>query len=115
MTCGTFQVAIIGDTLVGAGGWTQAGPGGRGAGQRGKGNIRHFVTDPDHTRRGVARAVMTRVLQDAAARGVRDMACMSTHTAVPFYESMGFRAMGAIMIPLAPGIDFPAQRMQRRL
>ncbi len=40
---------------------------------------------------------------------------MSTLTAVPFYEAMGFTVIGPITVPLGPGIDFPAVSMRRAI
>ena len=103
--------------VVGAGGYSLAAPGGRG-GHRGApspplGHIRHVATDPDHVRRGVGRALMARIVKDAAREGVTRLECLSTLTAVPYYASFGFAQLGAVEIPLAAGIVFPAIRMLR--
>ena len=93
--------------VVGAGGWS-----GRGQGWA---QMRHVATDPGHLRRGIGRALMARVLDEAAAAGITAMDCLSTRTAVPFYASMGFAALGRVEIALRPGISFPAVRMLRRM
>ena len=108
VTSGTFFVVEEAvDGIIGAGGWTTAGPG--------TGNIRHVVTDDRQVRRGVGRALMEHVFASARAAGVQRLDCMSTITAVPFYQAMGLAVIGPINVPLAPGIDFPAVAMWRGL
>lgn len=97
--------------LVGAGGWSRTAPQGEGPGN--VAHIRHVATDPDALRRGVGRAILVRVFQAAGEVGVAGYACLSTRTAVPFYAAMGFRTVGPVEVPLAPGIAFPAVRMHR--
>ncbi|MEM9852479.1 MAG: GNAT family N-acetyltransferase [Pseudomonadota bacterium] len=114
LATGTFFLAEIDGTIVGAGGWTAAAPGAGGR-ARGVAHVRHLVTDQDYTRRGVARALMTTVFETAASAGVTRMDCQSTRTAVPFYKAVGFKPLGDITVPLRPGIDFPAVAMTRQL
>jgi GNAT superfamily N-acetyltransferase len=103
--------------VVGAGGWSASAPnpsdvsGGPGAQQAGLAHVRHVATDPDAVRRGIGRALMTRVMAEARATGHRQMECLSTLMAVPFYASVGFEAVGAVTVNLRPGIYFPAIRM----
>jgi GNAT superfamily N-acetyltransferase len=103
--------------VIGAGGWSAQGPapsdgsGGTGAAQAGLAHVRHVATDPDALRCGVARALMGRVMAEAAAAGFGIMECLSTRTAVPFYTAIGFRQLEAVEVPLRPGIVFPAVRM----
>jgi GNAT superfamily N-acetyltransferase len=101
-------------TALAAGGWTRAAPQG-GVGVPEIGHIRHVATHPAHLRKGLAQAILTRVLSDALAAGVDRMICQSTQTAVPFYRAMGFRLRGDITILLRPGIPFPAVDMDRAL
>ena len=98
--------------LVGAGGWTRANARGEKVAKT-VGNIRHVVTSHLHTRRGFGRALMTHIFENAKAVGIEAMHCDATRTAVPFYQSMGFVALGQIEIPLRAGINFPAVRMRR--
>jgi GNAT superfamily N-acetyltransferase len=111
---GLFYVVEDADGIVGAGGWSLQPPGGM-QGQRGTGHVRHVATDPDAVRRGVGRMLMEHIALVAKASGMMELACHSTLTAVPFYESMGFEQLGGISIPLAGGIIFPAVRMRRLL
>ena len=114
LATGTYFVVSEGKEIVGAGGWTRAAPG-TGARQRSDvGHIRHVVTDHRRVRSGIGRSLMTHVLGDAWGAGIRRMECFSTLVAVPFYEAVGFEALGPIMLNLRPGIDFPAVHMRLR-
>ena len=77
--------------------------------------MRAVATHPDHLRKGLAQAIVTRALAEALAAGVERMICQSTRTAVPFYSAMGFRPRGEIFVALRPGITFPAVEMERML
>ncbi len=113
VTSGRYFVALRGDVLLAAGGWSMGAPGG-GAATTGVGHIRHVVTDWRHQRQGIGRALMQAVLADAQGAGVAAMECLSTLTAERFYANAGFVARGRVMVPLRPGIDFPAIAMERR-
>lgn len=114
VSCGTYYLVEQNGELLGAGGWTAAAPG-KGGLTRGVGHIRHVVTDDRATRRGVGRALLTHIAQNAKAQGLRRLQCYSTLTAAPFYGAMEFDTLGQITIPLGPGIDFPAVEMERHL
>ncbi|WP_284264430.1 GNAT family N-acetyltransferase [Roseicyclus amphidinii] len=96
------------------GGWSRSPPQG-GVGRAEIGHVRAMATHPDHTRKGLAQAIVTRALADALASGVERMIAQATRTAVPFYSAMGFRARGEILVALRPGITFPAVEMERIL
>lgn len=105
---GTYYVAEDPEgRLVAAGGWT------RSARHAGIGQVRHVVTDHRRTRQGIGTALMTHIIDRARAAGIRHLQCQSTRTAVPFYAACGFRLLGPIEVPLAPGISFPAMAMER--
>jgi GNAT superfamily N-acetyltransferase len=112
---GTYHVACDDrGAILAAGGWTHAAPGGRAAAP-GTGNIRHVVTDDRATRRGLGRALLTRVIAEARDHGLACLDCLSTLTAVPFYRAIGFTGDTPVTIPLGPGIDFPAVALTLRL
>jgi GNAT superfamily N-acetyltransferase len=111
VTSGTYHVATDEEgTILAAGGWTHAAPGSGGL-REGTGNIRHVVTDDRLTRRGIGRALLTRVIDEARANGILRLDCLSTLTAAPFYRALGFAGDHPVTIPLGPGIDFPAIAM----
>lgn len=111
---GLFYVVEGAEGILGAGGWSLQPPGGR-PGQRGTGHVRHVATDPDAVRRGVGRMLLEHIMLVARASGMMALDCQSTRTAVPFYQSMGFDALGEITVPLPGAQDFPAVRMRRLL
>lgn len=103
--------------IVGAGGWSGGAPasGPDGVPVEGVGHVRHVVTDVARLRGGIGRAIMGRVFADCLHHGVRWLDCLSTRSAVPFYEALGFRIVSPVDVALAPGIDFPAIRMMRQI
>ncbi len=101
-------------SVLGAGGWSWTAPQG-GLGPADMGHVRHVVTDHRRTRQGIGRQLMTHIHQRAGAAGVGRLDCLSTLTAAAFYGAMGFATISQVNIRLAPGIMFPAVRMQRAL
>jgi len=115
LRAGTYFVAEDAQGVaVAAGGWTHAAPQG-GVGPRDMGHIRHVVTHPNATRRGIATQLLQKALCSALKLGVTRMQCQSTRTAVPFYKTLGFRPIAEIDITLRPGVVFPAIQMERGL
>lgn len=115
VTSGTYYVVLDAQgVLCAAGGWTMAAPGG-GRPRAGLAHIRHVVTDHRRTRQGIGRQLMTRILSEAASAGVTRLECLSTRTAVPFYQAVGFTPQGPRDINLRPGIVFPSVAMERAL
>jgi GNAT superfamily N-acetyltransferase len=116
LASGTYWLAIDGQgKVVGAGGWSRGAPVGGGAGPAETGHVRHVATDAAMVRRGIGRALMRQVIDQASAAGIRRLDCLSTRTAVPFYAALGFRVLGPVDVPLRPGIVFPAVRMLREI
>jgi GNAT superfamily N-acetyltransferase len=106
--------------VIGAGGWSGAAPQTEGSEAAvvpgaGIGHVRHVAVDPDRLRTGVGRALLGEVFVDALRHGIRWLDCQSTRTAVPFYQSLGFRVLHEAEIGLGPGITFPAVRMMRQI
>jgi GNAT superfamily N-acetyltransferase len=107
---GTYYVAETADgTIIGAGGWSASSL------SRGVAEVRHLVVDWRHQRQGIGRRLMMGIFAEAQLQGIRRMEARSTRTAVVFYEAMGFDSVGQIIVPLRPGIDFPAVAMRRFL
>lgn len=95
--------------ILAAGGWSWRSPSGHEVER--SGHVRHVATDPDVVRQGLGRMIMTRVMLEARDAGVRWLDCLSTRTAVSFYQALGFRIMHPKDLALGPGIDFPVLRM----
>ena len=111
---GRYFVAEEAGRVLGAGGWSEALPGG-GAPIAGRANIRHVATDPEALGRGVGRAIVEAALAQAREAGMTWVHCISTLTAVPFYRALGFEEMGPMTLQMRPGIDFAAVAMRRDL
>lgn len=111
VTCGTYYLVetVQGDAR-GCGGWTPHGPRGEP-----EAHVRHVATDPDHVRKGAARALLAHIFDSARALGVIDLHCLSTLTAEPFYAAMGFERRDKVVITLRPGIEFQSVDMVRSL
>ena len=103
LASGRYWLAEGRGGILGAGGWSLRGPG--------RGEIRHLVTHASRLREGIGTAILGRVIDQAREAGVARLDCLATRTAVPFYESLGFRGLGEVEVPRRPGIAFPAVRM----
>ncbi|MFN3938587.1 MAG: GNAT family N-acetyltransferase, partial [Gemmobacter sp.] len=73
------------------------------------------VTCDRMQRRGIGRAVLTRILAAARGAGIRRIGALATRGAVPFYAVMGFVEGPEVAVPLAPGVAFPAVQMMRQI
>ncbi|AHM04417.1 putative acetyltransferase (GNAT) family protein [Roseibacterium elongatum DSM 19469] len=115
LRCGSYYVAEdAGGRALAAGGWTHGGPQGD-VGPRDVAHIRHVVTHPEATRRGLGSAILEHCFDKARAQGITWLLCQSTRSAVPFYRTMGFEDRAEIDITLEPGVTFPAVEMARVL
>jgi GNAT superfamily N-acetyltransferase len=110
LTSGSYWLAVLGNEVVGAGGWTQADPAG-GAAVAGLAHVRHVVTDVDHVRRGIAGRLMQAAMAQGRTAGVVRYSCLSTLSAVPFYQSLGFAVQHPCDVTLTGGVVFPAVQM----
>jgi ribosomal protein S18 acetylase RimI-like enzyme len=126
LTCGTWYVVESdsnqdsdGTMLVGCGGWTRENPSTRNT--HGHSHLRHFATHPDFLRMGVGRALWDKVLEDVVKdtneNAIPTLEVYSTLTAQPFYESLGFRTVEPIYIPipLTANCKFPSVIMRREV
>jgi GNAT superfamily N-acetyltransferase len=113
LASGSYYMIEEDGAPLAAGGWTAESPHGREA--PGIGHIRHVVTHPSATRRGLASRLLDHCIAEARAAGLTGLVAISTRTAVPFYRAKGFAMGRRIELPLAPGIAFPAIRMARPL
>ena len=114
LASGRYFLAEEEGALLGAGGWSAEPPGG-GAPIPALAHVRHVATDARAVRRGVGRALMGRVIEEARAAGMQRLSCLSTLNAVPFYEALGFRTRRRLDLAFVPGVPFPAVEMERPL
>lgn len=114
LACSTWYVVEDPETtkIVGCGGWTPTSPFGEDIP-----HLRHFATDPDYLRKGVARALWDRTWHDWSEYSGKqerpDMEVFSTLTAESFYASLGFEKIKDITIPIREDCPFPAILMRR--
>jgi N-acetylglutamate synthase-like GNAT family acetyltransferase len=101
LASGTYFLAEAPDGLaVGCGGWTHEAPG-TAALEDGVAHIRHFATDPDWLRLGIAAAMLRRCMAEAKASGAVTLFADSALCAEGFYGAFGFEVQG----PTAPLIN----------
>lgn len=66
--------------------------------------IRAFFIDPDHSRRGIGRALLEHCEQAAIERGFRRLEMMATLTGARLYERFGYRGESHIEYPVGDGL-----------
>jgi predicted N-acetyltransferase YhbS len=113
LASGRYFLAEEDGVVVGAGGWSEEAPGGPAT--PGLGHVRHVATDARAARRGVGRAVMTEVMEQARNAGMNRLSAQSTLTAVPFYGALGFKPIRRRDLFFGAGIPFPTFEMERSL
>jgi len=123
---GTYFVAESAGSLVGCGGWSRRKTlfGGDQFATRDKGyldpasepaKIRAFFIHPDHARKGIARAILTRCEDEARAHGFHALELMATLPGIAFYKSCGFSEQGSFDLDLAAGIKLELVPMRKEL
>ena len=123
---GTYFVVEISGTLVGCGGWSRRKTlfGGDQYSSRDAGyldpesepaKIRAFFIHPDHARKGIARAILTRCEDEARAHGFHGLELMATLPGVEFYKSCGFTERGTFDLDLIKGVKLELVPMQKAL
>ena len=123
---GTYFVAEESGTLVGCGGWSKRKTlfGGDQYSSRDAGyldpksepaKIRAFFIHPDHARKGIARAILSRCESEARAKGFRALELMATLPGIEFYKSCGFKEIGNFDLDLTSGIKLELVPMRKEL
>ncbi len=123
---GTYFVAESSGELVGCGGWSRRKTlfGGDQYSARDAGyldpasepaKIRAFFIHPDHARKGIARAILSRCEDEARTRGFHALELMATLPGIAFYESCGFVAVGNYDLELADGVKLELVPMRKQL
>ncbi len=123
---GTYLVAEDSGMLVGCGGWSRRKTlfGGDQYSSRDKGyldpgsepaKIRAFFIHPDHARKGIARAILTRCEDEARTHGFHALELMATLPGIEFYKSCGFSEQGAFDLDLREGVKLELVPMRKNL
>jgi len=123
---GTYFVAEIEGQLAGSGGWSKRKTlfGGDQYSSRDvdyidpetePAKIRAFFIHPDHARKGVARAILSRCEDEARAQGYRALELMSTLPGIEFYKSCGFVETGTLTLDLTDAVKLDFVPMRKEL
>jgi N-acetylglutamate synthase and related acetyltransferases len=123
---GTYFVAESSGLMVGCGGWSRRKTlfGGDQFATRDKGyldpesepaKIRAFFIHPDHARKGIARAILTKCEEEARAHGFHALELMATLPGIAFYKSCGFSEQGNFDLELATGVKLELVPMRKEL
>jgi GNAT superfamily N-acetyltransferase len=123
---GTYFVVEIDGELAGCGGWSKRKTlfGGdqyssRDAGyldpQTEPAKIRAFFIHPDHARKGIARAILSRCEDEARAQGFRALELMATLPGIEFYKSCGFVETGKFALDLTESVKLELVPMRKEL
>ena len=122
----TYFVAESDGEFVGCGGWSRRKTlfGGdqfasRDAGyldpQSEPAKIRAFFIHPEHARKGIARAILTRCEDEARAHGFRELELMATLPGIEFYKSCGFSERGTFELDLVEGVKLELVPMRKSI
>ena len=123
---GTYFVAEIEGQLAGSGGWSKRKTlfGGDQYSSRDvdyidpetePAKIRAFFIHPDHARKGVARAILSRCEDEARAQGYRALELLSTLPGIEFYKSCGFVETGNLTLDLTDSVKLDFVPMRKEL
>lgn len=123
---GTYFVVEIDGRLAGCGGWSKRKTlfGGDQYSSRDTGyldpetepaKIRAFFIHPDHARKGIARAILSRCEDEARAQGFRALELMATLPGIEFYKSCGFVATGRFDLDLTESVKLGLVPMRKEL
>jgi GNAT superfamily N-acetyltransferase len=123
---GTYFIVEIEGQLTGCGGWSKRKTlfGGdqfssRDAGyldpQSEPAKIRAFFIHPDHARKGIARAILSRCEDEAQAEGFRALELMATLPGIEFYKSCGFVETGNFDLDLTDAVKLELVPMHKEL
>lgn len=123
---GTYFVAEDAGAMVGCGGWSKRKTlfGGDQYSSRDGGyldpvsepaKIRAFFIHPDHARKGIARAILSRCEDEARAEGFRALELMATLPGIEFYKSCGFVPAGTFDLDLVNGVKLELMPMRKAI
>jgi GNAT superfamily N-acetyltransferase len=121
---GTYFVVESEGMLVGCGGWSKRKTlfGGDQYSSRDAGHldpasepakIRAFFIHPDHARKGIARAILSKCESEARAEGFRGLELMATLPGIEFYKSCGFRPTGDFDLQLTDRVKLKLLPMRK--
>src|SRR5689334_23822425 len=77
--------------------------------------IRAFFIHPNHARKGIARAILSRCEDEARAQGFRALELMATLPGIEFYKSCGFIETGNFDLDLTDSVKLELVPMRKEL
>ena len=77
--------------------------------------IRAFFVHPEHARKGIARAILSRCETEAKAHGFRALELMATLPGIAFYETCGFSKIGNYDLELTASVKLELVPMRKEL
>jgi GNAT superfamily N-acetyltransferase len=121
---GTYFLAESEGVLVGCGGWSKRKTlfGGDQYSSRDTSyidpasepaKIRAFFIHPDHARKGIARAILSKCESEAQAEGFRGLELAATLPGIEFYKSCGFVPTGNFDLELTDGVKLELVPMRK--
>jgi len=121
----TYFIVEVEGELAGCGGWSRRATlygGDQSPGRnvalldpaKDSARIRAMYTHPRHTRKGVARLILSLCEQAAKAKGFQRVELMSTMAGVPFYLACGYESHERVAEE-SGGVPVPLLRMSKRL
>jgi len=122
----TYFVAESEGQLVGCGGWSKRKTlfGGDQYSSRDRGyidpesgpaRIRAFFIHPNHARKGIARAILSRCEDEARAQSFRALELLATLPGIEFYKSCGFVETGNLDLDLEDNLKLEFVPMRKEL
>lgn len=123
---GTYFVADRNGELIGCGGWSRRKTlfGGDQYATRDAGyldpkteaaKIRAFFIHPEHARKGIARAILTRCESEAKAAGFQALELMSTLPGINLYRASGYLEDDRIELEVSEGVTIALVPMRKLL
>lgn len=123
---GTYFVAECDGQLIGCGGWSKRKTlfGGDQFVSRDPGEldpqtepakIRAFFIHPEWSRKGVARAILSRCESEASAYGFSSLELMATLPGVKFYEASGYAPVARDDLEMKDGVTLELVQMRKQI
>ncbi|MGF1464848.1 MAG: GNAT family N-acetyltransferase [Sandaracinaceae bacterium] len=123
---GTYVVAERDGVILGCGGWSRRATmfgGDHTAGRdaalldpaREPARVRAMYTHPEHTRKGVGRAILGACEAAARAEGFGHAELVATLAGEPLYRAAGYEVLESFEVPTSTGVPVPVRRMGKAL
>lgn len=117
-----YFVALIGDEMVGCGGWTRRTPGyaarmaaAENSADSEAATVRSVYVHPRWARRGIARSLMKAIECDIRAAGFEQTALVATLSGIPLYRRLGYRCDQPVSLSLPGARTFVGLAMRKAL